>query len=102
MKTNIKYLTPREIKPIVKSICDEFLVTLEELKEESNVDIKEAIAIICYYLYGLNGYSPSSLARYLGIKHSTVIYHSKKIKGQAEVNELYAKKLERILKQTKN
>ena len=75
--------------------------TLEELKEESNVDIKEATAIICYYFYGLNAYSPSSLARYLEIKHSTVIYHSKKIKGEAEVNELYAEKLERILNNLK-
>ena len=101
MKTKIKYLTPREIKPIVKSICDEFLVTLDELHHESNIDIKEARAIICYYLHGLNGYSSSSLARYLGIKHSTVIYHSKRITGQIEVNKLYAEKLNRIINKLK-
>ena len=96
---NIKNATPKELMPIIKNICSQFLITFEELigDKTQNLDTKEARAIVCYYLFAVNGYSPASLARILRKSRSNVYNTSKRVSDEMETNKNYKLKIERII-----
>jgi len=101
MKPKIKYLTPLEMKALIESICVQFCITLEELINEGNktenCDIKEARAIVCYYLFLVNGYNPSSLGRSINTSRSNVYHASKRVADEMQFNKDYKEKVERII-----
>lgn len=94
---NIKNLTPKELLPVIKNVCSQYLISYDELKTKKNTDITEAKAIICYYIVLINGYSPSSLARLINFKRCNVYYSANRVANEISVDKRYKEKIERII-----
>lgn len=97
---NIKNATPKELLPVIKNICSQFLITFDDLinSDKENIDIKEARAIVCYYIFGVNGYSPASLSRIIKTHRTNVYNASKRVADEMQFNKDYKEKIERIIK----
>ena len=98
---NLKNATPKELIPIICIICEQFLITFDELINEENkkenIDIKEARAIVCYYIHKKNFYSASSLCRILNTSPSNVANVAKRVEEDISFDQGYNDKIERII-----
>ncbi len=95
-----KYFMDEELDGAVKTVCEHYKVTVEQLKMESRIREYAEPRKVLYYLFYLHfNQSPNLIARFFNRTHGAIISSANSVKNRLEVDLKYRNELNDIFKQ---